>query len=175
MGVNHGYSIDTNAIWLEKIEKIKNSLHVWKTRNLTFKGKTLIIKNLIIPIIGYEIEMRGIPDIYAKQINDIVWSFIWDNKLNKIDRIVCCLSKNEGGMNMINLFNFIKSKQIKTIYKIMHSKLETWNAIGKYWLQSKDMHSSQEYFLCTCSDLSPISLNNMSSFYNQSTESTESR
>ena len=47
----------------------------------------------------------------------------------------------------------------------MHSKLETWNAIGKYWLQSKDMHSSQEYFLCTCSDLSPISLNNMSIFY----------
>ena len=109
LGVNHGYGIDTNAIWLEKIEKIKNSLHVWKTRNLTFKGKTLIIKNLIIPIIGYEIEMRGIPDIYAKQINDIVWSFIWDNKLNKIDRNVCCLSKNEGGMNMINIFNFIKS------------------------------------------------------------------
>jgi hypothetical protein len=44
---------------------------------------------------------------------------IWDNKPNQIERNVCCLNSNEGGMGMINIDNFVKSKQIKFIYKIV--------------------------------------------------------
>jgi hypothetical protein len=40
---------------------MKSCTQIWKTRNLTFKGKTLIIKNLLVSQMGYEIEMRGIP------------------------------------------------------------------------------------------------------------------
>jgi hypothetical protein len=41
----------------------------------------------------------------------------WDNKPNQIERNVCCLNINEEGMGMINIDNFVKSKQIKFIYK----------------------------------------------------------
>jgi hypothetical protein len=40
----------------------------------------------------------------------------------------------EGGLEMINLFSFVKSKQIKDLYKIMHSGNETWSALGRCWL-----------------------------------------
>jgi hypothetical protein len=36
---------------------------------------------------------------------------------------------------MINIDNFVKSKQIKFIYKIINSEMDSWNAIGKHWLQ----------------------------------------
>ena len=62
LGIYHGYNIDDNYIWRKLISKIKNCMHVWKTRNLSFEGKTLIIKSLIHSVIGYEIEIRGIPD-----------------------------------------------------------------------------------------------------------------
>ena len=45
---------------------MKNCVHVWKSRNLTYTGKTLIVKNLLISLCGYEIEMRGIPDKYDR-------------------------------------------------------------------------------------------------------------
>jgi hypothetical protein len=51
---------------------------VWKSRNLTYTGKTLIVKNLLISLCGYEIEMRGIPEKYVKEITTLVWGFIWD-------------------------------------------------------------------------------------------------
>jgi hypothetical protein len=51
---------------------------------------------------GYEIEMGGIPDRCQIEINVIIWTFIWDNKINQIDRNVFCLDKKEGGMGMIN-------------------------------------------------------------------------
>ena len=45
LGVFHGYNIDTDDIWKKIINKMKSCPQVWKTRNLTFKGKTLIVKN----------------------------------------------------------------------------------------------------------------------------------
>jgi hypothetical protein len=36
--------------------------------------------------VGYEIEMRGIPVKFEKEINSIIWDFIWDGKTNQISR-----------------------------------------------------------------------------------------
>jgi hypothetical protein len=52
---------------------------------------------------GYEIEMRGIPDRFKSEINVIIWKFIWNDKVNQIDRNVCCFDTKEGGMGMINI------------------------------------------------------------------------
>ena len=39
LGIHHGYNIDEAAIWLEKINKIKNCIKVWKSRDLTLIRK----------------------------------------------------------------------------------------------------------------------------------------
>jgi hypothetical protein len=51
----------------------------------------LIVKNLLISLCGYEIEMRGIQEKYVKEITTLVWGFIWGRGINQIDRKVCCL------------------------------------------------------------------------------------
>ena len=75
---------------------MKSCTQIWKTRNLTVKGKTLIVQSLLVSQLGYEIDMRGIPDRSNNETS--LWKFIWDDKVNKIDRNVCCLDTKEGGM-----------------------------------------------------------------------------
>jgi hypothetical protein len=53
-------------------------MEVWKSRDLTYFGKILIIKSFVLSVIGYEIEMRGIPVKFEKEIHSIIWDFIWD-------------------------------------------------------------------------------------------------
>jgi hypothetical protein len=48
-------------------------------------------------------------------------------KTNQINRSVCCLKTNEVGKGMLNIDTFITSKQIKLLYRILHSPLESWN------------------------------------------------
>ena len=43
LGVCHGYQIDNNAIWLDKINKIKSCLRVWKSN---IYRKNSYIKNV---------------------------------------------------------------------------------------------------------------------------------
>ena len=59
LGVFHGYNIDTDDIWKTNINKMKSCTQVWKTRHLTIKGKTLIVKHFLLAQMGFETEMRG--------------------------------------------------------------------------------------------------------------------
>ena len=130
---------------------MKSCTQVWKTRNLTFKGKTLIVKNFLLAQMGFETEMRGIPEKYKKEVNDLIWKFLWDNNPNQIERNVCCLNINEGGMGTINIDNFVTSKQIKFIYKIINSEMDSWNAIGKC--------------KCKCSDIKGLDIASIPKYY----------
>ena len=49
------------------INKMKSCIQVWKTRNLTFKGKTVIVKKFLLTQMGFETEMRGISEKYKKR------------------------------------------------------------------------------------------------------------
>lgn len=57
---------------------------------------------------------------------------------------------------MIHLRNFIKSKQVKSVYSIVNSETYKWNAIGKYWLTSLDETYGTDFFLCSYSDTQGI-------------------
>jgi hypothetical protein len=77
----------------------------------------------------------------------------WVNLPNQRERNVCCLNINEGGMGMINIDNFVKSKQIKFICKIINSEMDSCNAIDKHWLQKYDNKFGVDFFLCKCSNI----------------------
>ena len=103
LGVIQGHNVNIDALQLETNKKIKSCLEVWKTCDLTYQGKVLILKTCIISQIKFEIDMRGIPERYKKEIKNVMWAFIWDGKVNPIKRDVCCLRIEEGGMGIINL------------------------------------------------------------------------
>ena len=51
--------------------KIKTCIQVWKSRNLSLRGKVLIIKAFLISQIGYGLGMNGIPKNKEKEINTL--------------------------------------------------------------------------------------------------------
>ena len=50
-----------------------------------------------------KLKCGGIPEKYVKEITNLVWGFIWRGGINQIDRKVCCLGVENGGMGMINI------------------------------------------------------------------------
>jgi hypothetical protein len=56
LGMHHGYDIQDDNIWKSIIEKMKSCLHVWKSRNLTYVSKTLIIKHVLLSLCGLNAE-----------------------------------------------------------------------------------------------------------------------
>ena len=75
------------------------------------------------------------------------------------------LKYNERGMGMINIDIFVKSKQIKYIYKIINSEMDSWNAIGKHWLQKYDCKFGVVFFLCKCPDIKGLDIAFIPKYY----------
>ena len=95
---------------------------------------------------GFEIEMKDILDKLKKEIETLIWDFIWEGKVNQIKGDVCCLDIENGGMSMVNIDSYIDSRRIKFIYRIINEPIGNWNVIGKYCLSRFDLKFNKTFF-----------------------------
>ena len=116
LGINHGNHIPEQEVWMDKIKKMKTCIQILKSRDLTLKGKILIIKTFLVSQINYELEMKPIPKNIVKEMDKLLWNFFWNGKQPLVNKQTMCLDAEKVDMNMINLSTFIEAKQIKFIH-----------------------------------------------------------
>ena len=88
-------NIDNN--FTEKIEKIKKILGSWSARRLTLMGKIAILKALAVSQIVYVLSSLPTPKGVIKEINALLYDFLWDNKGDKIKRTEMINDYSKGG------------------------------------------------------------------------------
>ena len=93
----------------DKIEKLESNLKRWKNRNLTFEGKSLIIKTFGMSQLIYNLQVVEIKELCIKKVERINFGYVWigsrSDKERGIDRIKRAVFKNayvNGGLNMIS-------------------------------------------------------------------------
>ena len=97
----------------EKIEKMKKIMSSWSARNLTLLGKIAILKSLVVSQIVYLLSSLPSPPGVIKEINCLLYDFLWDSKGDKIKRTEMINEYNKGGLKMIDLQSFNISLKIK--------------------------------------------------------------
>ena len=76
-----------------KLKEIENTLQIWSKQILTAIGKIAITKSLIISKLNrLFLTIPSLKEIIINQLVSKIYSFIWDNKPDKIKREV--LSQN---------------------------------------------------------------------------------
>ena len=167
LGIQHGYDIDENEVWMEKVNKIKSCIQIWKSRDLSYIGRVLIIKTLLASQIGYLAEIKTVPHNIIKQIESLIWNFLWNNKHPLVNRKTMHLNLEEGGVKMLNLKNFIEAKRIHFIYKMIKAEYQNWNIIGKQWLKVLDEEYDIENFILKCTDIKGLNLGEIPQYYQE--------
>ena len=108
--------------WVKKIEKIKNIANMWKRRNLTIFGRVHVIKTYIMSQIVYPASILTISDDIVKQIKEIVYEYLWKGKRDRVKRTAISNDIERGGLNMIDIDNFLRSLKAAWIPKIVNMK-----------------------------------------------------
>ncbi len=103
------YSNDIDIAYKEniinRIVKLERQLNIWRQRNLTIEGKILITKTFGLSQIIYALQSTFIKTTELKQIDDIIYRFIWNLKKDsyrvsgKIKRQIMVGSVSDGGLN----------------------------------------------------------------------------
>jgi len=96
-------------IFLSILMKLKYTFQIWFKQILTPIGKITIIKSLIISKLNH--LFLTIPSPKENIINQSIskiYSFIWDNKPDKIKKEVLSQNCDMGGLKMLNIKMYIK-------------------------------------------------------------------
>ena len=104
-------NIMLNLNFREKVDKIRNVLSCWKYRRLTLLGKILVIKSLAASQLTYIPAPLATNHKIISEINDLFYSFLWNNKEDKIEQSVMINDYVKGGLKMVDITLFSKSQK----------------------------------------------------------------
>jgi hypothetical protein len=110
-----------------RIEGIELLTRVWCTRNLSLKGKLVIINSLLIPKLIYPCTLLDVPAESVKQVSDIIKQFFWNWKRPKIKLAMLVRSIEKGGIKY-PCFE-CKIKSWKSLWAIRALKFEDKNPL----------------------------------------------
>ena len=135
LGITFG-NVDVSADnWEPKIRKIKTILNIWSNRKLTLHGKVVAVNSLATSGIWYLSNILELPEKYAKEIDKIIFDFIWSYRKHFISKEQIQLPKELGGLGVVNVRLKIKEQRIKFISRLLSFEGEgNWKALADYFL-----------------------------------------
>ena len=132
----------TDLNYVPKLEKIKNCIKVWKQRKLTFYGKVQLIKSQLVSQIIYLMSVMVGPTLeYIKELEAILFKFLWNDKTERIKRRTLYLPLLEGGISMPHLPSFNYALKLAWIRRLLeHGNEGLWKKMVWNQLPIQDMY-----------------------------------
>ena len=116
--------LDTN--YRKAIQKIQVEIRKWQRRTLTPLGKITVIKTMLLSKLIHLLTSLPTPTSFLDEIHKMFFQFLWDKKPDKISRNTVCMNYLDGGLKMLNIYDFVKSLKVTWIRKILYSKESQW-------------------------------------------------
>ena len=83
--------------FFRKLKKLKKVLSNRSARRLTLLGRIAILKSLAVSQIVYDLSSLPSPQGVIKEINSLLYDFLWDGKSDKIEKTEIFNSFNKEG------------------------------------------------------------------------------
>ena len=105
-----------------KISSIRKDVTNWSRRNLTTLGRITVVKTLLLPKLTHLFFSLPSPcDQIMKDLNNLLFNYIWGNKRDRISRKQMIQDYSMGGCKMIEIFSFIKSLKVSWFRRILQN------------------------------------------------------
>ena len=135
LGIPVGKNLNMSETWNKKTEKIKNCFSVWRNRNLSYNGIVQLINTYGISNILYTLQVKDMGLQELKLVNNALWNFLWNGK-NKglVNRKICMMSRNSGGLGMSDLNIITQSIRIAYVNKVLSEPDAKWKLFPRKFL-----------------------------------------
>ena len=108
----------------------------WRTRDLTFYGKVLVFKTLVLSRIVFSALNTCIPQDITNRNNKIMYGFLW-NKTERIKRCTLISPYIKGGLNATDISSFFESLQASWINRLFGNNGNcSWKYIPTFYFNT---------------------------------------
>ena len=144
---------DKGDFWDKRIKKLEAKLNIWRLRNLSFEGKSLIIRSLGVSQITNALENLSMSEEHIKRVNKILFNFLWSGKNVKMKKEICFLPRDLGGLNIVNIETLIKVKRIQWVIRCLKETTgQPWAKLIENYLRCLDNDFNIDFFALKVTD-----------------------
>ena len=119
LGIYHSneYNSSVEKNWNVIINKMKQHSNILLNRRLSLYQRVAYANSCLVSKIWYTAHIYPLTETYAKEINKIIFQYIWGGRYEPIRRSTVYRSKKEGGLGIINCMCKSKTIMINTFLK----------------------------------------------------------
>lgn len=127
LGINfkNDYEQMCNCNFRKLFVKIQTKIEKLQTRNLSIKGRVMVTNTLLTSKLWYVSSILDIPNTIVKQLNTIIFQYIWKTKHNQTSRQTLYLPLDRGGLGLLDIKHQSISLRIKQINDITDLQNDT--------------------------------------------------
>lgn len=112
--------------FLPQLKKTKTIFNLWKQRDVSIWGRTLLTKAEGISRFVYPAMSLNVEDSICNDINKTISEFVWKNKHPKLKRNILTNSKETGGLELIDFSVLNQSFKVKWIKQCLTNSNSLW-------------------------------------------------
>ena len=132
----HLGNVDTShENWRPRIDKFKSILRLWNRRQLTLKGRIVVLNSLASAGIWYYSNILSMPAWAESEIKHESLEFLWRYKKHLVNACAMKQKLDEGGLNLIDIPIKVKAQRIKYISRLfLPCGSVKWKALADYFI-----------------------------------------
>jgi hypothetical protein len=112
-GVYIGTTGADNKIWGKVISKFEKCVNLYSRRELSFRGKSVILQTVLCSSIWYIGSLTPMPKNVGKKLNKLAFTFLWNNKPEALKRESLVNTFADGGLNIVDIKTKIECLFVK--------------------------------------------------------------
>lgn len=166
------FTVDLEKITDINIEKklgdMQREINNWSKRDLTPFGKVTVIKSLVLSkIVHILISLPSPSELMFKRINNILYTFLWDGKPDKLNRKMARNKLEKGGIGMVDIVLFDKALKLTWIRRFLNGETKWKLLISEIYPKLNDIHKYGNIFILQLSKMieNPFWSNIMTYFF----------
>ena len=136
LGIVFAYNISSRmkANFEAILKSIKNTINMWKWRELTLLGRIQRVKSFIIPKVLSKGSLITVADDLIKEVNSLMYRFIWKGN-DKIKRNALINDIEDGGLKMLDIQSMILAQRVMVLKRFTNKdNNSSWKITLNYFL-----------------------------------------
>lgn len=130
----------TRLNWESKIQKINNIIAAWRHRDLSYKGKALIINGLLTSTLWFNATSLPVPSWAIAQIEESIYNFFWSYKRHLVNKDILALPVQHGGFNIPRIKTKIQSLRLNTLRRLLSPEDAHWKYFATHFFRISHMN-----------------------------------
>src|SRR6185295_7233965 len=110
---------------------------------MSLKGRSTTATSFLLFQLWYHAKILPLSDQMIKRFKDLIWSFMWKGRQNRVAADKCTQKIEKGGLGMLDVQRMVDAIRCQWVRQLMDSNEHQWKCLAN-WVLTNSADTNEE-------------------------------